>query len=320
MSVVVTSTIVVASQVTTGSVVAPILLASGAAVAATAGVAAIGYALTKAPFWKEIEQSQAKGLNNNGFCNLESFQTDFINQTELNYERLMQMSAAYLPTKAYETVAALMTLQTAELVAAVADDRFGDEFRDILNKVPKVQEMNSSEIESLNRQTADLLEKSLNESRLRVRNFVAREFKLAMEEIDWTIKDEAQTERGNAFLATNRSGQSLAACIDKNGTITTDMSGFSGRGCETAIQTLFTALERRGIRLNRKKEQPHYLFAGGAIINRVSKAEQILENAERQQAKLQKRKSAGSAVLKGNDARRQAKKGYLLNRLRNMAR
>ncbi len=317
MSEVITVSVIVASQVATSSVVAPIALAGGA-VAIAGGAIALGYALTNAPFWKEIEQARVKGLEGNGFVNLESFQNDFLDQTERNYERLLQVSTSSLPPEAYETTAALMALQNAEVVTAVAEEQFAEEFHDILASVQKVQEMSTSQIQSLNRRTADLLEKSLSESRRHVQVFVAQEFYSVMKEAGWTVKNEARTESGTAFLATNASGQSLAVCIDQTGTITTDMAGFSGRNCETAAEELFAALENRGIRINRKKEQPHYLFAGGAIINRVSKAEQILKNAEKHRVKLQSKKSLNSSTAhKSGEVRERARKGYLLNRLRN---
>ena len=313
MSEIVTGTAVVVSKVAIGAIVAPIVVAGGCA--------AVGYALVNAPFWKDIKQTEITFNTNNEFCSIESLQQDLLQRTERYCERLLQIPNANVPVTAHETLAGLMALRDSKLVAGVAEEQFSRQLQEILQQAQRVQQMSESQIEKLNQRTASLLEQSLNESHHRMHSFLVREFKSAMQETGWTVKDEAQSGKETALLATNRKGQSLAVHLDKNGIITTDMTGFADRSCETEIQKLHGALEKRGIHLNRQKEQPHYLFSGGVIINRVSKAEQILQNAEKQQAKSRQSRSAKIAPSTPSAERQErAKKGYVINHLRTLVR
>jgi hypothetical protein len=219
-------------------------------------------------------------------------------------------------------VAALAALQAEPLLTAVAEAKFAPEVSAVVAHLPRIDSMSRLQIDQVARQTGDLLHNVVEESRREMHRFVARGFSAALADTGWTIKDEAADGQTTAYLATNNAGQTLAACIEADGKISTDMSGFRGRDCEKAIQTLFRSLEDQGIQLTRTREQPHYLFQGGGILGGATRADQVLQNTRHHHAKRETVESDGSRRRGANsrDRNRGAKRGYVLTALQKLAR
>jgi hypothetical protein len=308
MSLITTGTAAVAATAGVSAIIAPAVVVAGAAT--------LGYALTHAPFWHDIENTVSdKSIANGSFFGVESLYADLLAKVEKYHERLLQLPDANIPATAIETVAGILAVKESPLIAATLHERFKHQFDTVLDKLPRINDLSRSEIQDMNDTATNLIESALADSGRRLTTFIGQQLKAAASDVGFAIREEAISQRGLAFIAVNRDGQTLAAHVDGKGTVTTDMAGFSGRSCESAIDGLYDALEKRGVRLNRKKEQPHYLFKGGALLHDGPNVRQILKNAEKHE---QKNRRPGRAVVGGttNSGRDRAKRAQLLNRLR----
>ncbi len=318
------TTVMVASNVLLDSVAASAAVSTAASgVLAGAGIfggvigaVALGNMLVNLPVWKDLEKTNCVDLA--GFVNAESFEQDFLAQTERNYAQLLQATGVGIPAHTFDVVAALAALDRSPLVGAVARERFREEVSEIANTAAKLPELAAADISTLRNRTADLVERSLTESRTRIADFVDREFRAALVDCGWTIKDEAHSKTGSAYVAVNSLGQRVCAHVERGGSITTDMAGFAGRDCESAAAKLFEALERRGILHKCKNEQPHFLFEGGPLAGRAANAAQILERSGLKTASPRKSTDARNGNSQhGGTSRTQVHKSLLIQRLRN---
>lgn len=304
MSLVTTSTATVAASAGAGAIIAPAVLVAGAA--------ALGYALTRAPFWKDIEHTiSVPEATSSSFFGVNSLQTDLLAKAEKYYDRLLQLPESEIPPLAMGTIAGVMAVKDSPLIAATIHEQYKDQFDMVLNKLARIENLSRPEVQELDAQASLVIESALEDVQRRVTSFIAEQLKAAAKDVGYAIKEEANGPGGLAFIAVNHDGQTLAAHLDAKGTVTTDMAGFSGRRCERAINDLHGALEKRGIRLNHKKDQPHYLFKGGALLQTGPKAQQILANAE-----MNERKRQRSPQAAGGSSRDRIKRAHLLNRLR----
>jgi hypothetical protein len=324
MSEIVTATtVLVASNVLTSSVLTPaavgsaatgILSAAGIAGGAM-GAAAFGNLLVNLPIWKDLQNAPRYGEE--GFINAETFESEFLNQAERNYAKLLQGSTVGIPVEALDTIATVAALDQTAFVNSVARERCQGEVNSLISSIAKLPDMDRTELISLQNQAADLVEKALAESRTRIHDTVKNAFREALTECGWNIKDESGSNGDSAFIAVNDSGQSIYSHIERNGNITTDMAGFSGRDCEKAAANLFAALERKGIMHRRRSDRPHFLFAGGPIAKGVSKAAQILEEVKKPVARGQTASANIRSESKACSNRTRMPKSVLIQRLRN---
>ncbi len=309
MSLITSGTAAVAASAGAGVIIAPAAL--------LAGTAALGYALTHAPFWEDIEQTTSGQPNDQrSFFSVGSLHTDLLAKAEHYYEHLLQLPETKIPPRAMETVAGVLAVKDSPLIAATLHHEFGSQLNVVLDRLARIDNLSRSEIQELNDQAAQVIEGALTSSQRRVTSYVAQQLKAAARDVGFTVKEEATSEGGTAFIAVNREGQTLAAHVDDQGTVTTDMAGFSGRSCEASIANLHDALERRGVHIERKHDQPHYLFKGGALLGGAAQAEHILQNANKHSKKRKAARLGVSAGSRAHNSRDRAKNVQLLNRLR----
>jgi hypothetical protein len=324
MSEIVTATtVLVASNVLTSSVAAPTavgsyatgILSAAGIVGGAMGAAAFGNLLVSLPIWKDLQNACHHGEE--GFVNAEAFELDFLNQAETNYAKLLQGSPVGIAVEALDTVATVAALDQTAFVGSVVRERFRGELNSLVTSIAKLPELDRTELISLQSRTADLVEKALIESRTKIHDYVRKGFRESLTECGWIVKDEKRSDGDSAFVALNDSGQRIYAHIESNGTMTTDMAGFSGRDCERAVENLFEALERKGIKHRRRYDRPHFLFEGGEIAKGISKAAQILEKVRKPVARRQRASANIRSESKAGSSRTPMQKSVLIQRVRN---
>src|ERR1700730_10185509 len=178
MSLETTATAKVATGAGASAIVAP--------VAITAGVIALGYALAKAPFWRDIENTTFKRPEPD-CLSVEGLQADVLAKTERHCERLLQVANSKIPALAIESVAGVMALNDSKFMAGAAHEYFKGDFDAVLEALPFLNSLSPAEIEKLNARTVSVIEGTLKKTTERLRTFVAEQLEAAIKDVGFVV-------------------------------------------------------------------------------------------------------------------------------------
>jgi len=213
---------------------------------------------------QKINSSQPLQIDAKGIHNLPGG-----NFVSMKQSKIQQSAKSFVSTVAALSSPKLRSLASGKDDLIEKTQRIADEIQQlIVTNNLQALEFRYKEIESSNQVLINSIRKKHYELAREEQNSVSKILQTSLKEIGYKSVSLLK-QKDSVILKANNSKTSIYTKVDLDGSLNIDASGFEGRGCEEAVDSLLKRLQINDIFAEKKEQFFHGKAEGGELVKEV---------------------------------------------------